>query len=216
LATLERRRGTVITMGVRERILVLGTDDLFRRAASRVMAGIAEIVAVGSASDASAALADGPVAAYLILAPFGLEWLDATRDSGHVAPALLLTLSEENSYSRRGRDIETTVARKPVQPETLRAFATAAVVKSLAPSMPTPLAKALVRLAARRALSRGELSILCASLAGSAPREFAGVHSISVNTYKTRVRRLLRKVGHASIGEIRDQVLRDAHEWLSD
>jgi hypothetical protein len=63
-------------------------------------------------------------------------------------------------------------------------------------------------LARRYGLSAEEAHLVEASLRGFSGKEYVHAMALSVNTYKTRVRRTLRKVGAGSLGQVRDLLLR--------
>jgi DNA-binding CsgD family transcriptional regulator len=51
-------------------------------------------------------------------------------------------------------------------------------------------------------------------VAGMSSHAFIEAQGISMNTYKTQVRSVLRKTGAESVGAIRDRVLREARQGV--
>jgi DNA-binding NarL/FixJ family response regulator len=196
------------------RILMLDDDGLQARAVQRTLKGVAKITAVGSCGAADEAMARGPWSGLLVdvLLPdgSGLEWLTTVRRNGCEAPALVLTNLLDRELINAAFDVRATYVCKPLAPKGLRDFVGSLTMHDRASGQFGLLAESALRVLGARGLTGSELEIVAAAVAGVSSRAFIEARGISMNTYKTQVRSVLRKTGAESVGELRDRVLRDA------
>lgn len=200
------------------RILMLEDDVLHARAVQRTLKGLAKVTAAGSCAAADEAFVDGPWNGLFVdvLLPdgSGLDWLATARRNGCRAPALVLTNLVDRKLINEAFDLRATYVCKPLQPQGLRDFVGSLALRSAENSQFGLLTESALRVLASSGLTWSELEIVSAAVAGMSSHAFIEAQGISMNTYKTQVRSVLRKTGAESVGAIRDRVLREARQGV--
>jgi DNA-binding NarL/FixJ family response regulator len=215
--TLYGMRTQSIVSG-RPRILVLDDDALFCRGVRRALSASADVVAASTRAEADAALADGGWAGFIVELSLrdgsGLDWLALVRARGDVAPALVVTRVCKRSSINRAFRLGAGYLCKPFKADALRPFEKEVLRSNELADARRPLRSGPVRFATLAAefgrehgLTRCETEIVVASLAGSSRAEIVTQRCVSMNTYKTQVKGILRKVGAGSLRALRDRLL---------
>jgi DNA-binding NarL/FixJ family response regulator len=202
LAGANMRTGT-------EAILLVADDALARAAIARLLKGIVDVVGVGTIAEARDALGGrawgGFVVDVTLPAGNGLYLLAEMRKGNERVPALVVTEHCTQEFVNRAFSLRASYLCKPYAPSDLMSFAKRSAVENV--SLGSALTEAVGRLAERHQLTRREVEIVSATMRGVAPKELVAALGISMNTYKTQVRKALRKIGASSLGDVRDAVL---------
>jgi DNA-binding NarL/FixJ family response regulator len=198
----------------RARILMLEDDVLMWRAVQRSVGRLGEVIQAASCAAGNELLAQGPWTCLFIDLALpdgsGLEWLAGARRSGCDAPALVITNHLERALVNEAFDLQAFYACKPASANSFRAFVESLAVRDRAnQDVGLLLTATAMHVLEAHALTGSEMDVVAASLSGTTTGEFVESHGISINTYKTQVRSILRKTGARSIGEVRDRVLRE-------
>jgi DNA-binding NarL/FixJ family response regulator len=195
------------------RILMLDDDALLRRAVRRALSRAAPVVGVRSCADADAALRDGGWIGFILELSLpdgsGLEWLAGVRAQGECAPALVVTAVCKRSLVNRAVELGARYLCKPFRAEALRAFERD-VVPYAQRHAHDRLAGVTAALSREHGLTRTETEIALAALQGTPATAIAEERGISMNTYKTHVKGVLRKVQADSLRQLRERMLRGA------
>jgi DNA-binding NarL/FixJ family response regulator len=151
----------------------------------------------------------------------GLEVVSDIRARDQKVPALVLTGNHEHDAINAAFDLRAQYLEKPARASQIRQFLASAKERALGRPLlrnepPTPLRdpsrliieECIARLARSSELTPIDVDMIDACLHGFSRKEYVDAHGISVNTYKKRVRRALRKVGASSLGEVRDRLLK--------
>jgi|HubBroStandDraft_1064217.scaffolds.fasta_scaffold03873_13 two-component system response regulator DevR len=150
----------------------------------------------------------------------GVEVVSAIRARDGNVPALVLTGNHEHDAINAAFDLRSQYLAKPARRVQIEQFLNPTTARPLsdAPSptvSTTPLRDPIIRIEERLArlaesckLTPIEVDLVEARLRGFSGKEYVENHLVSVNTYKTRVRRALRKLGAHSLSEVSDRLLR--------
>jgi DNA-binding NarL/FixJ family response regulator len=150
----------------------------------------------------------------------GLEVISRIRANDRNIPALILTGDGEHDTINAAFDLRAQYLCKPATRTQMERFLGSAIEHPLAGTLPQSAAKILVRnpeslIADRvRKLARScnltalETDLVDACLHGFSRKEYVQANNVSLNTYKKRVRRALRKLGASSLDAVRDCLLR--------
>jgi DNA-binding NarL/FixJ family response regulator len=194
----------------REAILLVEDDALARAAVTRLVKTVADVFSAASMSEAREAFGErswsGLIVDVTLPDGSGLDWISEVRETSPSVPVLVLTAHCTQPFVNRAFALHASYLCKPCAPNDLIAF----VRTSLASRRTERKAMndLVDRLSRRHQLTLREADIVSAATQGIAPKEFAASRSISMNTYKSQVRSVLRKIGANSIGEVRDLLLR--------
>jgi FixJ family two-component response regulator len=197
------------------RVLVLDQDPTFRRAVRRILATAVPVVEADSCQMAEDILRRGTDVCALVIEVdvrdgSGLAWLASLRRAGVQSPALVLTCKADASLANEAFALGAQFACKPLPPKGLRAFAIDAAVRAETQSAPRPdVIRAFVaKLRLLHGLTALEAQLVEAVLGGVLARDdLLAACGVPINTLKSRIRRMLRKVGARSLAEIRDWAL---------
>ncbi len=196
------------------RILMLEDDVLQWRAVQRALKGLGEVTAVGSCAAANDAISQGPWNGLLVDVTLpdgsGLKWLAGARSGGCKAPALVLTNLVDRDLINAAFDLQAVYVCKPLPAQGFRDFVGSFARRDSERKQFGLLTRSAMRVLASSGLTAAELEIVSAAVAGTSPQDFRADQGITMNTYKTQVRSILRKTGADSVGDLRDRVLREA------
>jgi DNA-binding NarL/FixJ family response regulator len=124
-------------------------------------------------------------------------------------PAMALTGYFEQADSVTACALGAQYVVKPISMLALHAFtAQAASLEKPPVGSSGTIAERLQDIAKLYGLTPAECDLIDACLHGLSRKEYVDVRALSVNTYKARARRALRKLGACSLGEVRDRLLR--------
>jgi DNA-binding NarL/FixJ family response regulator len=135
----------------------------------------------------------------------GLHWLEDLRRRGCSTPALVMTGLLDRAVVNHACRLNAWYACKPLPIDELMLFAETAGRDH---SIEARTAAALGKMSVDHGLSPRELEIVGAHFRGIARDEFLALRDISINTYKTQVKSILRKLSQDSLNEVRDELAR--------
>lgn len=150
----------------------------------------------------------------------GIEVLSHIRARDPNVPGLVLTGNNEHDAINAAFDLRAQYLAKPAThaqieqflgPTTARQLNNAASSTASTTPLRDPIIcieERLARLAQSCKLTPIEVDLVEARLRGWSGKEYVEAHMLSVNTYKSRVRRALRKLGAHSFGDVRERLLR--------
>jgi len=150
----------------------------------------------------------------------GLDVVSRIRAVDSNVPALILTGHGSHEIVTATLDLRAQYLAKPATRTQLLQFLTSATELPLPPVLsqrrrwicpqgPAGLiAERVEKLAQSCKLTPLEVDLVDACVHGFSRKEYVEAHAISVNTYKTRVRRALRKLGASCLGDVRDGLLK--------
>ncbi len=200
-------------------ILLIEDDALTRNALSRLLRRDVQVMSVGTLAEARSVFPSRPWSGYLVDVALpdgsGLDWLAEVRDEGAVAPALVVTAHCTQAFVNRAFSLRASYLCKPFPPADVLSFVQTAtrdrfVLTAIRDgrSRSRSLTDAVAEMALRHSLTAKEREILWAAFHGISAKEFVADRGVSINTYKSQVRKLLRKLRATTLGEVRDAVLR--------
>jgi DNA-binding NarL/FixJ family response regulator len=200
-------------------MLMLEDDVLMWRAVQRIVGRAGDVILAASCAAADAALASGPWSGLVVDVSLpdgsGLEWLSTARRNGCKTPALVLTNNLDRALVNEVFDLRAFYVCKPAPAKSLREFVESLTVPDRSNETFGLLSASAMRVLDLADFSPSELDVIAGALSGISSKEFIDLHKITINTYKSRVRKVLKKTGASSIGEIRDRVLRDLSRSVS-
>jgi DNA-binding NarL/FixJ family response regulator len=193
----------------REAILLVEDDALARAAIARLLKGVVDVVGASTIAEARVALRTRAWGGFVVDVTLpdgnGLDLLAEMRVGNARVPALVVTEHCTQAFVNRAFSLRASYLCKPYPPRDLVSFAKRSVAGEV--SLGAGLSEAVERLAERHGLTTREVEFVSASMRGVAPKELVSALGISMNTYKSQVRKALRKMGASSLGEVRDAVL---------
>jgi DNA-binding NarL/FixJ family response regulator len=198
------------------RVLLVDSDAGLRRSLRRVLSSHAAVDEAASCEDASRALRQhASYAAFVVEVALrdgsGLDWLASARHARHFAPALVLTSQCEPRLIGRAFELDARYLCKPTSHAHLRMFAVFAVFQHRGPAVRAPvdpIGDCVRRWTLQYGLTPSEAAAVGAALRSPVVAgEVAAARGITKNTFKTLVRRALRKLGVGTIAELRSRVL---------
>jgi DNA-binding NarL/FixJ family response regulator len=151
----------------------------------------------------------------------GLEFLTHTRTIDGSVPALILSGRCDRDAVSAAFDLRAQYLIKPAVRSQIESFLTSAqqrrLKRTLGPHGDSLLRQGgsgfvheqLAKLASRK-LTAFDVDLLHAYLNGHSRKEYVDTQRLSLNTYKRRVRRVLRKLGASSLREVNENFLRAA------
>jgi two-component system response regulator QseB len=192
-----------------EAILLVEDDALARKAIARLLKGVVDVVGVATMAEARAALGTRTWGGFVVDVTLpdgnGLDLLAEARKGNDRTPAVVVTQHCTQALVNRAFALRASYLCKPYAPRDLLSFAKRSTARGA--GLGAALAEAVGRLAARHQLTKREVEFVSATMHGVAPKELVVTLGISMNTYKSQVRKALRKMGASSLGEVRDAVL---------
>jgi DNA-binding NarL/FixJ family response regulator len=208
-----------------QHILVVEDDDAMARCLRRIAGSFGAVTVEATVSGAINQVLHHPIwSAFIVdlclLDGTGLDVVSSVRADNHDVAVLILTGHSEHRAINAAFDLRAQYLDKPAtraQIETFLVSATRPSRKCNSGSDPpqTTLAELgglidekLARLARNYNLTRIDVDVIRACLHGYSGKEYIERQGLSVNTYKRRARRALRKLGMSSVGEVRDCLLR--------
>jgi DNA-binding response OmpR family regulator len=139
----------------------------------------------------------------------GLDVLAELRRLHPKTPAMVLTGYFEQADSVTACALGAQYVVKPISMLALQAFtAQAASLEKPPAGSSSTIAGRLQDIAKLYGLTPAECDLIDACLHGLSRKEYIEVRTLSINTYKARARRALRKLSACSLGEVRDRLLR--------
>jgi DNA-binding NarL/FixJ family response regulator len=194
-------------------VLVVAREASSHQTIRRTMGHLVAVIETDSIADATKALAGSRWAGFIVDLSLpdgdGLDWLESVRPAHRRAQVLVMGETCEPQVIARAFELHAHYLCRPIETKHLSRFA-----ERLAPQASDALSIAQ-RLAAQYHLTPCELEILTASLRGVSRDEFVETRGISINTYKTQVRSVLRKTSACRIGDVRDTILRSMDESVA-
>lgn len=136
----------------------------------------------------------------------GLELIAAARKEGCDAKAILLSVFVDAAAINGAFRYDARCLCLPCPVEHLTHFAHQALAEAC--EVPARLVRAVNELASRHSLTPAQTEILLSTVRGIDRQTIVQLRRVSENTHKTQVRSILRKTRTLSLGELRDQVLR--------
>ncbi len=195
----------------RDAILLVEDDSLACAAIVRLLKSVTEVVTAGSVAEAREAFGAGVWRGLVVDVTLpdgsGLDWVAEVREYAAQVPILVLTAHCTQEFVNRAFSLRASYLCKPFPPDDLVGFARSASERHADDRK--ALGGMLERLAKQHQLTQRELEIVRAAAHGVASKEFVAGRGISMNTYKSQVRSVLRKIGATSLGEVRDAMLRE-------
>ncbi|MBX3205439.1 MAG: response regulator transcription factor [Labilithrix sp.] len=183
--------------------LIVDDNDLVRRALASVLGRYGECQAAGSANDAEQWLASGtPWDAFVIDIRLGdgsgLDVLATARRSYADTPAVVLSGNLDREAVNRAAMLDARFVCKPCGTEELAPFLSDVLTRTTGDR----IYAATERARHRWGLSPRETEIVAATLRGRARDEYVEETGMSVNTFKTHVRKLLDKADYANLSSL--------------
>jgi DNA-binding NarL/FixJ family response regulator len=192
-------------------VLVLDNDKSVRHAIANALLGIATLCEVDSIGGARRMTERVPWSAIVVGTTLpdgnGLEWLAETRHAHDRRPALIVAERCDRGVINAAFALGASLLCKPLEPDLLMTFSNRLFDSSNINSVMV----AIRAVGGGRELTAREIELLASAVRGVGRSEFVSERRISMNTYKTQVRSILRKTRACSLGEVRDRVLQRLH-----
>jgi DNA-binding NarL/FixJ family response regulator len=207
------------------RILIVEDDDATARSLECIAANFGNTTVEATVGGALHQVVENPIwDAFIVDIGLrdgsGLDVVSCVRADDRDAAVLILTGRSEHRSINAAFDLRAQYLDKPATCTQIEAFLASAMQPRLGPNLspderPAELAapgglidERLASLANSYNFTTLDVDVVHACLHGYSGKEYVEHRKLSVNTYKRRVRRLLRKLGASSVGEVRDRLLR--------
>jgi DNA-binding NarL/FixJ family response regulator len=206
-------------------ILIVEDDDAMAHCLECIAGSFGAVMVEATVSGALHRVVANPIWSALIVDlclpdGSGLDVVSCVRGYSQDAAVLILTGHSGHRAIHAAFDLRALYLDKPATCAQIETFFAWAVRRprncDLPPNEPPAtlaeprglINEKLAMLATRYNFTAIDVEVVRACLEGYSGKEYIEHQKLSVNTYKRRVRRMLRKLGASSVGEVRDRLLR--------
>lgn len=195
-------------------ILVLEDDPAVSEPLSQIVAMHGPVRVASSIAEAKRHFVDADFNAAILDENLpdgsGLDWLEELRAQGWAGPVLLLTGSFRRAVANRAQSLDAQCAFKPTEPDNVARFVELVMARDRDASRRLDIA--ITKLIEKHKLTRRESAALRAACEGVPRSELHLVLGVGVNTAKTQVHKLLKRVNEKGLDELVQRVLRSILE----